>query len=138
MSVSRWSRAKRSASLRLHSHRPDVFREGKHRAQRRREEHLAQDSLARYRADIGQGQGQGRIASLLEVGAGFHPRSFDRLRTSLTGRENIYLNGAILGMKHDEITRKFDEIVDFSGVEKFIDTPSSATPVARACARPSP
>lgn len=58
---------------------------------------------------------KGRIASLLEVGTGFHPE--------LTGRENIYLNGAILGMKTHEIDRKFDEIVDFSGVEKFIDTP---------------
>jgi lipopolysaccharide transport system ATP-binding protein len=58
---------------------------------------------------------RGRIASLLEVGTGFHPE--------LTGRENIYLNGAILGMRRDEITRKFDEIVDFAGVEKFIDTP---------------
>ena len=57
----------------------------------------------------------GRIASLLEVGTGFHPE--------LTGRENIYLNGAILGMKHSEIKKKFDEIVDFSGVEKFLDTP---------------
>jgi lipopolysaccharide transport system ATP-binding protein len=57
----------------------------------------------------------GRIASLLEVGTGFHPE--------LTGRENIYLNGTILGMRKDEIDRKFDEIVDFSGVEKFIDTP---------------
>lgn len=58
---------------------------------------------------------RGRIASLLEVGTGFHPE--------LTGRENIYLNGAILGMNRAEVTRKFDEIVDFSGVEKFIDTP---------------
>jgi lipopolysaccharide transport system ATP-binding protein len=58
---------------------------------------------------------KGRIASLLEVGTGFHPE--------LTGRENIYLNGAIMGMNRDEVNRKFDEIVDFSGVEKFIDTP---------------
>jgi lipopolysaccharide transport system ATP-binding protein len=58
---------------------------------------------------------RGRIASLLEVGTGFHPE--------LTGRENIYLNGAILGMRRKEITRKFDEIVDFSGVERYIDTP---------------
>lgn len=57
----------------------------------------------------------GRIASLLEVGTGFHPE--------LTGRENIYLNGAILGMVKAEIKKKFDEIVDFSGVEKFLDTP---------------
>jgi lipopolysaccharide transport system ATP-binding protein len=58
---------------------------------------------------------KGRIASLLEVGTGFHPE--------LTGRENIYLNGAILGMRKKEIDQKFDEIVDFSGVEKYIDTP---------------
>ncbi len=57
----------------------------------------------------------GRVASLLEVGTGFHPE--------LTGRENIYLNGAILGMKRTEIQRKFDEIVSFSEVEKFLDTP---------------
>ena len=58
---------------------------------------------------------KGRIASLLEVGTGFHPE--------MTGRENIYLNGAILGMTRKEITRKFDEIVDFSGVERYVDTP---------------
>ena len=57
----------------------------------------------------------GRVASLLEVGTGFHPE--------LTGRENIFLNGAILGMGRVEIKRKFDEIVAFAGVEKFIDTP---------------
>ncbi|TDN35800.1 ATP-binding cassette domain-containing protein [Hymenobacter sp. UV11] len=57
----------------------------------------------------------GRIASLLEVGTGFHPE--------LTGRENIFLNGAILGMTKTEIRSKFDEIVDFSGVERYIDTP---------------
>jgi lipopolysaccharide transport system ATP-binding protein len=58
---------------------------------------------------------KGRIASLLEVGTGFHPE--------MTGRENIYLNGAILGMRKHEINRKFEEIVDFSGVERYIDTP---------------
>ena len=63
----------------------------------------------------GKISGNGRIASLLEVGTGFHPE--------LTGRENIFLNGAILGMKKKEILRKFDEIVDFSGVERYIDTP---------------
>lgn len=58
---------------------------------------------------------KGRIASLLEVGTGFHP--------DLTGRENIFLNGAILGMRKDEIRNKLDEIIAFSAVEKFIDTP---------------
>jgi lipopolysaccharide transport system ATP-binding protein len=58
---------------------------------------------------------KGRIASLLEVGTGFHPE--------LSGRENIFLNGAILGMRKAEIKRKFDEIVDFAGVERYIDTP---------------
>lgn len=58
---------------------------------------------------------RGRVASLLEVGTGFHPE--------LTGRENIFLNGAILGMSRVEVRKKFDEIVDFAGVEKFLDTP---------------
>jgi lipopolysaccharide transport system ATP-binding protein len=58
---------------------------------------------------------KGRIASLLEVGTGFHPE--------MTGRENIYMNGAILGMRKKEITRKLEEIIDFSGVERYIDTP---------------
>jgi lipopolysaccharide transport system ATP-binding protein len=58
---------------------------------------------------------RGRVGSLLEVGTGFHPE--------LTGRENIYLNGAVLGMKRAEIERKFDEIVDFAEIEQFLDTP---------------
>lgn len=63
----------------------------------------------------GQAEIYGRVGSLLEVGTGFHPE--------LTGRENVFLNGAVLGMKKREITAKFDEIVDFAGVRKFIDTP---------------
>ncbi|MFD0749281.1 ABC transporter ATP-binding protein [Mucilaginibacter calamicampi] len=63
----------------------------------------------------GSVKAKGRIASLLEVGTGFHPE--------LTGRENIYLNGAVLGMRKQEIKQKFDEIVAFSGVERYIDTP---------------
>ena len=58
---------------------------------------------------------KGRVGSLLEFGTGFHPE--------LTGRENIYLNGAILGMKKAEIDRKLDEIIDFAEIEQFIDTP---------------
>src|SRR5688572_27155391 len=58
---------------------------------------------------------RGRVASLLEVGTGFHPE--------LTGRENIFFNGSLLGMKKKEIQNKFDEIVDFSGTGKFLDTP---------------
>src|SRR5204862_5379051 len=58
---------------------------------------------------------RGELASLLEVGTGFHPE--------LTGRENIFFNGSLLGMKNKEIQVKFDEIVDFSGTEKFLDTP---------------
>ncbi len=64
---------------------------------------------------VGYAEIRGKVGSLLEVGTGFHPE--------LTGRENVYLNGAILGMTRAEIAAKFDEIVDFSGIEKFIDTP---------------
>jgi lipopolysaccharide transport system ATP-binding protein len=63
----------------------------------------------------GSAEVQGRVGSLLEVGTGFHPE--------LTGRENVYLNGSVLGMHRREIDRKFDEIVEFSGVERFLDTP---------------
>lgn len=64
---------------------------------------------------VGEYKIKGRVASLLEVGTGFHP--------DLTGRENVFLNGAILGMTKSEIRKSFDEIVDFSGVERYIDTP---------------
>src|ERR1700691_2488324 len=67
------------------------------------------------RPTTGSAEIHGRIGSLLEVGTGFHPE--------LTGRENIFLSGAVLGMKKREIVRKFDEIVDFAGVERYIDTP---------------
>src|SRR5215475_7102947 len=63
----------------------------------------------------GRAQIRGRVGSLLEVGTGFHPE--------LTGRENVYLSGAILGMRKAEIERKFDEIVTFAEVQRFIDTP---------------
>jgi len=63
----------------------------------------------------GRAEIHGRVGSLLEVGTGFHPE--------LTGRENIYLNGAILGMRRSEIERKFDEIVAFAEIERFLDTP---------------
>lgn len=68
----------------------------------------------------------GRVASLLEVGTGFHGE--------LTGRENIFLNGAILGMSRAEITRKFDAIVDFAEVERFLDTPVKRYSSACTCA----
>ena len=64
---------------------------------------------------VGEIDVRGRIASLLEVGTGFHPE--------MTGRENIYLNGAIMGMTKAEISRRFDDIVDFSGCGRYIDTP---------------
>ncbi len=64
---------------------------------------------------VGEVRIRGRVGSLLEVGTGFHPE--------LTGRENVYLNGTILGMRKVEIQRRFDEIVEFSGVERFLDTP---------------
>ncbi len=68
-----------------------------------------------YPPDKGQIHIRGRVGTLIEVGAGFHPL--------LSGRENIYINGSILGMKKAEIDRKFDEIVAFSGIEEFLDTP---------------
>src|ERR1700723_949091 len=72
--------------------------------------------LARItRPTEGRAEIHGRVGSLLEVGTGFHPE--------LTGRENVYLSGAILGMRRAEIAHKFDEIVDFSEVERFLDTP---------------
>src|SRR5271170_7700955 len=67
------------------------------------------------RPTTGYAEIRGRIGSLLEVGTGFHPE--------LTGRENVYLSGAILGMTRQEIGRKFDVIVEFAGVDRFIDTP---------------
>lgn len=63
----------------------------------------------------GRARVHGRMGSLLEVGTGFHP--------DLTGRDNVYLNGAVLGMRRAEITRRFDEIVEFAGIERFLDTP---------------
>src|SRR5579875_2473710 len=63
----------------------------------------------------GHARVNGRFSALIELGAGFHP--------DLSGRENVYLNGAILGLKRAEIARKFDSIVDFAGIEAFIDTP---------------
>ncbi|MFP3464613.1 ABC transporter ATP-binding protein [Leifsonia sp. SIMBA_070] len=68
-----------------------------------------------YNPTSGTITARGRVAALLEVGSGFHPE--------LTGRENIFLNGSILGMTKKEVTRKLDEIIDFSGVEAFIDQP---------------
>src|SRR3984893_4554075 len=67
------------------------------------------------RPTAGWAEIHGRVGSLLEVGTGFHPE--------LTGRENVFMSGAILGMRAEEIRRKFDEIVDFSEVEHFLDTP---------------
>jgi lipopolysaccharide transport system ATP-binding protein len=67
------------------------------------------------RPTVGIARIRGRVGSMLEAGAGFHPE--------LTGRENVFLSGAILGMTEDEIARKFDEIVDFSGIDEYLDTP---------------
>src|SRR5215203_3830838 len=64
---------------------------------------------------LGVSRTRGRVAALLEVGTGFHPE--------LTGRENVFLNGAILGMSKRDIVRRFDDIVEFSGVQRFLDTP---------------
>ena len=75
----------------------------------------AQDPHPHHDADERPAEIRGRVGSLLEVGTGFHPE--------LTGRENVFLNGSVLGMKRREIQRKFAEIVEFAGVEQFIDTP---------------
>jgi lipopolysaccharide transport system ATP-binding protein len=68
-----------------------------------------------YRADAGRVTTQGRVSALIELGAGFHPE--------FTGRENVYINGIILGLSKKEIRRRFDEIVQFAGLEEFIDSP---------------
>jgi lipopolysaccharide transport system ATP-binding protein len=73
------------------------------------------------RPSSGSASIQGRVAALLEVGTGFHPE--------LTGRENIYLNGVILGMSRSDIARKFDEIVFFAEIDRFLDTPVKHYPV---------
>ena len=86
-----------------------------YRAKRGRQEHLLKVLSHITEPTEGRVSVRGRVGSLLEVGAGFHPE--------LTGRENIYLNGAILGMKKAEIVRKFDEIVAFAEIERFLDTP---------------
>src|SRR5580704_14901967 len=81
---------------------------------------IGKSTLLKILSDIlepteGRAEIRGRVASLLEVGTGFHGQ--------LTGRENIYLNGAILGMKQQEVRRNFDRIVEFSGIGQYIDTP---------------
>ena len=86
-----------------------------YRPQWGRQEHALENSQPYHEPTTGHIELNGRVASLLEVGTGFHQ--------DLTGRENIYLNGAILGMSRAEIRGKFDEIVAFSEVEKFLDTP---------------
>ncbi len=88
---------------------------GHHRAERRRQIDDAQAAHAHPPADLGDCEVTGRVGALIEVAAGFHP--------DLTGRENVYLQGAIMGMKRAEIARHLDEIVDFAGVAAFIDTP---------------
>jgi len=86
-----------------------------HRSQRRRQSTLLKILSRITQPTSGSMTVRGRLASLLEVGTGFHDE--------LTGRENIYLNGSILGMKKREIDRHLDSIVDFAGVEQFLDTP---------------
>ena len=138
-SVFRWERQRSTLDARaLSVYRHNLGLEGRllrgqarrggraHRSQRRRQEHPAQDPVPDHRADAGRAEIRGRVGSLLEVGTGFH--------RELTGRENIYLNGAILGMRKAEIDRKFDEIVAFSEVEKFLDTPGQALLQRDVCA----
>ena len=96
--------------------RRDAGRSGRnHWAKWRGQEYVAEDFVAHHGADGWRVELFGRVGSLLEVGTGFHPE--------LTGRENIFLNGAVLGMTRGEIRRQFEAIVDFAEVEKFLDTP---------------
>ena len=76
---------------------------------------FAEDHLSNYCTDEGGVRFKGRIGSLLEIGTGFHPE--------LTGRDNVFLNGAILGMSRAEVKSRFDQIVDFAEIDEFIDTP---------------
>ena len=97
--------------------------------ERRREDHAAEDPLPDHHADEGWRVRRGRLGALLEVGTGFHPE--------LTGRENVFLDGAVLGMSRRDIARRFDEIVAFAGVERFLDTPLKRYSTGCTCAWPS-
>jgi ABC-type multidrug transport system ATPase subunit len=87
----------------------------RHRVERLGQEHAAQDDGWNSQPDKGSVVIEGRVSALLELGAGFHPE--------LSGQENVYLNGAILGLSKKQITERFDDIVEFAGIADFIDTP---------------